>query len=74
MTNLYIIGYLYSIIFLAKYKVMLSIMENVLRSTLSYPNETSKECIQFLIEHVFPKMIMLKLHFMFFPHEIGNTQ
>ena len=24
--------------------------ENVLRSTLSYPNETSKECIQFLIE------------------------
>ena len=25
-------------------------IENVLRSTLSYPNETSKECIQFLIE------------------------
>jgi len=25
-------------------------VENVLRSTLSYPNETSKECIQFLIE------------------------
>jgi hypothetical protein len=24
-------------------------IENVLRSTLSYPNETSKECIQFLI-------------------------
>ena len=24
------------------------IIENVLRSTLSYPNETSKECIQFL--------------------------
>ena len=23
-------------------------IENVLRSTLSYPNETSKECIQFL--------------------------
>jgi hypothetical protein len=22
--------------------------ENILRSTLSYPNETSKECIQFL--------------------------
>ena len=26
-------------------------IENVLRSTLSYPNETSKECIQFLIQH-----------------------
>ena len=25
-------------------------IENVLRSMLSYPNETSKECIQFLIE------------------------
>ena len=25
-----------------------SAIENVLRSTLSYPNETSKECIQFL--------------------------
>ena len=25
-----------------------STCENVLRSTLSYPNETSKECIQFL--------------------------
>ena len=25
-------------------------IENVLRSTLSYPNETSKECIQFLIK------------------------
>ena len=25
-------------------------IENVLRSTLSYPNETSKECIQFLSE------------------------
>ena len=25
-------------------------IENVLRSTLSYPNETSKECIQFLNE------------------------
>ena len=25
-------------------------IENVLRSTLSYPNETSKECIQFLIQ------------------------
>ena len=24
-------------------------IENILRSTLSYPNETSKECIQFLI-------------------------
>jgi hypothetical protein len=24
------------------------VIENVLRSTLSYPNETSKECIQFL--------------------------
>ena len=24
-------------------------IQNVLRSTLSYPNETSKECIQFLI-------------------------
>jgi hypothetical protein len=24
------------------------VLENVLRSTLSYPNETSKECIQFL--------------------------
>jgi len=24
-------------------------IENVLRSTLSYPNETLKECIQFLI-------------------------
>jgi hypothetical protein len=24
------------------------IIENVLQSTLSYPNETSKECIQFL--------------------------
>jgi len=23
-------------------------IENALRSTLSYPNETSKECIQFL--------------------------
>ena len=23
-------------------------VENVVRSTLSYPNETSKECIQFL--------------------------
>ena len=27
-----------------------SAIENVLRSTLSYPNETSKECIQFLSE------------------------
>ena len=27
-----------------------SFIENVLRSTLSYPNETSKECIQFLNE------------------------
>ena len=26
----------------------LRFIENVLRSTLSYPNETSKECIQFL--------------------------
>ena len=25
-------------------------IENVLRSTLSYPNETSKECIQFINE------------------------
>ena len=25
-------------------------IENVLRSTLSYPNKTSKECIQFLNE------------------------
>jgi hypothetical protein len=25
-----------------------STWENVVRSTLSYPNETSKECIQFL--------------------------
>jgi hypothetical protein len=24
-------------------------VENVVRSTLSYPNETSKECIQFLL-------------------------
>jgi len=28
-------------------------IENVLRSTLSYPNETSKECIQFLINTLF---------------------
>ena len=28
-----------------------STCENVLRSTLSYPNETSKECIQFLNEN-----------------------
>ena len=27
--------------------------ENVPQSTLSYPNETSKECIQFLIEDMF---------------------
>jgi hypothetical protein len=27
-------------------------IENVLRSTLSYPNETSKECIQFLIKTI----------------------
>ena len=27
-------------------------IENVLRSTLSYPNETSKECIQFLIDRL----------------------
>ena len=26
-------------------------IENVLRSTLSYPNETSKECIQFLSKY-----------------------
>ena len=30
-------------------------IENVLRSTLSYPNETSKECIQFLNESSLPK-------------------
>ena len=28
-------------------------IENVLRLTLSYPNETSKECIQFLYKSVF---------------------
>ena len=27
-------------------------IENVLRSTLSYPNETSKECIQFLNNNI----------------------
>ena len=27
-------------------------LKNVLRSTLSYPNETSKECIQFLIDEM----------------------
>ena len=26
-------------------------IENVLRSTLSYPNDASKECIQFLMEY-----------------------
>jgi len=29
----------------------LIVPENVLRSTVSYPNETSKECIQFLNNH-----------------------
>jgi hypothetical protein len=28
-------------------------IENVLRSTLSYPNKTSKECIQFLNKHTY---------------------
>ena len=28
-------------------------IENVLQSTLSYPNETSKECIQFLINFMY---------------------
>jgi hypothetical protein len=36
-------------------------IENVLRSTLSYPNDTSKECIQFLINYtikISPKNIL----------------
>jgi len=31
-----------------QHEALLRFIENVLRSTLSYPNETSKECIQFL--------------------------
>ena len=33
-----------------QHEALPSFIENVLRSTLSYPNETSKECIQFLIK------------------------
>ena len=38
---------------LGKFCLMSGIIENVLRSTLSYPNETSKECIQFLGDQQF---------------------
>ena len=38
---------------LGKFCLMFGIIENVLRSTLSYPNETSKECIQFLSDQHF---------------------
>ena len=31
-----------------QHEALLHFIENVLQSTLSYPNETSKECIQFL--------------------------
>jgi hypothetical protein len=31
-----------------QHEAVLRFIENVLRSMLSYPNETSKECIQFL--------------------------
>jgi hypothetical protein len=31
-----------------QHEALARFIENVLRSTLSYPNETSKECIQFL--------------------------
>ena len=35
--------------------------EHVLRSTLSYPNETSKECIQFLIKNNPPERILWRI-------------
>ena len=38
---------------LGKFCLMFGIIENVLRSTLSYPNETSKEWIQFLSDQHF---------------------
>jgi hypothetical protein len=34
------------------YIVNMKRYEDALRSTLSYPNESSKECIQFLNKHV----------------------
>jgi hypothetical protein len=37
-------------------------IENVLRSTLSYPNETSKECIQFLNKCIFTKLNAVFMH------------
>ena len=42
-----------------------SAIENVLRSTLSYPNETSKECIQFLNDVRIVKIVFChdRLHF-----------
>jgi hypothetical protein len=43
-----------------QHKALLRFIENVLRSTLSYPNETSKECIQFLIQDCSEKSILTK--------------
>jgi hypothetical protein len=37
---------------LGKFCLMFGIIENVLRSTLSYPNETSKECSGKGLRHI----------------------
>ena len=44
-----------------QHKALPCFIENVLRSTLSYSNETSKECIQFLNNfEIFENFIILK--------------
>ena len=40
--------------------------ENVLQSTLSYPNETSKQCIQFLSKSDYPSRSYCPFFFIFF--------
>jgi hypothetical protein len=40
-----------------------SVDQNVLRSTLSYPNETSKECIQFLNKTLVRYLIIIIIYF-----------
>ena len=44
------------------YKNWPRFIENVLRSTLAYPNETSKECIQFLIERKTPLSVLTGIY------------
>ena len=47
-------------------------IENVLRSTLSYPNETSKECIKFLNIYMYISFLNLTLFIGFKRIEISS--